>query len=95
MQDKNQLLNRFQISLQGLKGLDNRKLQYDLMLLDNVLRVHVTPESKAVIIAKPEASVEKIISAIPEKFKPKVLIRESISYNELLKNTFNSQGVRK
>jgi len=65
------------------------------MLLENVLRVHVTPESKAVVIARPEASVEKIVSAIPEKFKPKVLIQESVSYKELLKNTFSTQGVRK
>ena len=77
-----------------MKGLDNRKLQYDLMLLENVLRAHVTPENRVVIIAKPEASIEKILSAIPEKFKPKVLIQESISYKELLKNTFNSSSVR-
>lgn len=87
---KEQKLKVFKISLKNMKELDNRKLQYDLMLLEGVLRTHVTQKSEAVIIARPEAKVEKILSAIPKKYNPKVLNQESITYNELLKKTFNT-----
>ena len=83
-------LKKFKIGLKNIKELENRRLQYDLMLLEEVVRAHVGKDNNATIIAKPNA-LKKILYVIPKEFKPKLLKQESLSYNKLLKNTFNTQ----
>ena len=81
-------LKKIKISLKNAKEPECRKVQYDLMLLDEVLRVHA--EAGAVtIIAIQKAGVKKLLSAIPSSLKPKVLKQEKLSYTELLKRTFS------
>jgi len=82
-------LKKFKIGLKGINDLEKRKLQYDLMVLEEVLRAHVADDGKIIVIAKPNTQAKEIMGKIPKKFKPKVLSAASINYSELLKNTFN------
>lgn len=81
-------LKKIKISLKNAKEEESRKVQYDLMLLEEVLRAHAEAGS-ITIIAAPKASAKKLLSAIPSNLKPKVLKQEKLSYTELLKNTYS------
>jgi len=82
-------LLKYSISLKNTDELEKRKIQYDLLLLEGVLRAHVGIDGNAKIIAGPKASSKEILAAIPARHSAKVLSKESMDYKQLLSESYN------
>ena len=81
-------LMKVSIAFETIPELENRKIQFDMLLIEKVLRAHVG-ENKAVIISEKSIILDELLSKIPKQFKPKITSKENITYSELLKNTYN------
>ncbi|HIH21953.1 MAG: hypothetical protein J4478_01505 [Candidatus Diapherotrites archaeon] len=82
-------VRKISIKLSGKIGeLENRKLQYDLLTTDKVLRAHIGKQGNAIIIAAEGLKAGELLRFIPKKLKPKVECEEKIPYTELLSKTY-------
>ena len=69
-----------------LKGLENRQIQYAMLLEPATLMVHVSEEGDITLLSEDPG---KSMAAIPKKFWAKVLKQEKISFGSASKKTFN------
>ena len=70
----------------GLKELENRQVQYAILLEPATFMAHVSEDGYITIVSE---NPEKSLKAIPEKFGAKVLKQEKISFDSVIEKTFN------
>lgn len=81
-------LAKLTISVKKQDSIGKRKTQYDLMMIEGILRAHVGTED-ATVIAEKSLAEEKILSAFPAKDCAKVQKREEIGYSQLLSESYS------